>query len=174
MYAKLTWIIKLPSGVASVALRSLAIAAECLTIRKEQEEVLQTFQKIKQETGWRVDFLHKELKGKWGWENPVPPAPPTTLIRSALLGTPTSAAPMELSTFQTHHTPQLQTQYQPTQQPQQQIQQPPQQQPQYAQIRLPQMGNPLIGVADGSNGHPYHPHSVPALNQRIEQRNQYM
>jgi len=168
---------KLPSGVASVALRSLAIAAECLTIRKEQEEVLQTFQKIKRETGWRVDFLHKELKGKWGWENPTPPAPPATLMRSTLLGTPTSTAPLELSTFQTHHTPQLQTQYQPTQQPQQQTQQPPQQQPQYSQIsRLPQMVNPLIGVADGSNGHPYHPHYVPAPNpnQHIEQRNQYL
>ncbi|RPB27228.1 hypothetical protein L211DRAFT_617693 [Terfezia boudieri ATCC MYA-4762] len=160
-------------GVASVALRSLAIAAECLTIRKEQEEVLQIFQKIKQETGWRVDFLHKELKGKWGWENQTPLAPPATLMRSAFLRTPTSAVPLELSAYQTHHTPQLQTQYQPTQQPQQQTQ-PPHQQPQYSQIRLPQMINPLIGVADGSNGHPYHPHYVPAPTQHIDQRNRYM
>lgn len=54
-------------GVASVAIRSLAIAAECLVVRREQEEVLQIFDKIKKETGWRVGFLHKELKDKWGW-----------------------------------------------------------------------------------------------------------
>ncbi|KAF1992786.1 hypothetical protein P154DRAFT_152639 [Amniculicola lignicola CBS 123094] len=56
-------------GVASVALRSLAIAAECLTTRREQEEVLSIFDKIRQETGWQVGFLNKELKEKWGWNN---------------------------------------------------------------------------------------------------------
>jgi len=56
-------------GVASVALRSLAIAAECLVIRQEQEEVLEIFEKIRKETGWKVGFLHKELKTKWGWQN---------------------------------------------------------------------------------------------------------
>lgn len=56
-------------GVASVALRSLAIAAECLTSRREQEEVLQIFDKIRQETGWRVGFVNTELKEKWGWNN---------------------------------------------------------------------------------------------------------
>jgi hypothetical protein len=56
-------------GVASVALRSLAIAAECLQTKREQEEVLQIFDKIRQETGWRVGFLHNELKEKWGWNN---------------------------------------------------------------------------------------------------------
>lgn len=55
--------------MASVAIRSLAIAAECLVVRREQEEVLQIFDKIKKETGWRVGFLHKELKEKWGWNN---------------------------------------------------------------------------------------------------------
>ncbi|KAI9862079.1 MAG: hypothetical protein M1813_004853 [Trichoglossum hirsutum] len=54
-------------GVASVALRSLAIAAECLIDRREQEEVLQIFEKISKETGWRIGFIHKELKQKWGW-----------------------------------------------------------------------------------------------------------
>ena len=54
-------------GVASVALRSLAIAAECLIDRREQEEVLEIFEKIRKETGWKVGFLHKELKEKWGW-----------------------------------------------------------------------------------------------------------
>ncbi|KAI9821807.1 MAG: hypothetical protein M1827_002388 [Pycnora praestabilis] len=55
-------------GVASVALRSLAIAAECLVIRREQEEVLQIFEKIRKETGWRVGFLKTELPEKWGWQ----------------------------------------------------------------------------------------------------------
>jgi hypothetical protein len=54
-------------GVASVALRSLAIAAECLVVRREQEEVLDIFEKIRKETGWKVGFLNKELKTKWGW-----------------------------------------------------------------------------------------------------------
>lgn len=54
-------------GVASVAIRSLAIAAECLVVRREQEEVLDIFDRIKKETGWRVGFLHKELRSKWGW-----------------------------------------------------------------------------------------------------------
>lgn len=56
-------------GVASVALRSLAIAAECLTVRREQEEVLEIFEKIRKETGWRVGFLNKELRAKWGWQH---------------------------------------------------------------------------------------------------------
>ncbi|KAL8756381.1 MAG: hypothetical protein Q9184_004522 [Pyrenodesmia sp. 2 TL-2023] len=56
-------------GVASVAIRSLAIAAECLVSRREQEEVLEIFDRIQKETGWRTGFLHKELKEKWGWNN---------------------------------------------------------------------------------------------------------
>lgn len=55
-------------GVASVALRSLAIASECLVIRREQEEVLEIFEKIRKETGWKVGFLNKELRAKWGWD----------------------------------------------------------------------------------------------------------
>ncbi|KAK4494608.1 hypothetical protein PRZ48_013964 [Zasmidium cellare] len=60
-------------GVASVAIRSLAHAAEVLTDRKEQDEVLQIFEKINKETGWRIGFVYKELKEKWGWnEEPSP------------------------------------------------------------------------------------------------------
>ncbi|GAB7362703.1 hypothetical protein MBLNU230_g3010t1 [Neophaeotheca triangularis] len=60
-------------GVASVAIRSLAHAAEVLTDRREQEEVLQIFDKINKETGWRIGFIYKELKEKWGWnEAPSP------------------------------------------------------------------------------------------------------
>ncbi|PNS18795.1 Transcriptional activator protein UGA3 [Sphaceloma murrayae] len=60
-------------GVASVALRSLAHAAECLTDRREQEEVLQIFTKINKETGWRIAFVFKELKERWAWkDDPMP------------------------------------------------------------------------------------------------------
>lgn len=58
-------------GVASVAIRSLAIAAECLVIRREQEEVLEIFEKIRKETGWNVKFLNVELKAKWGWQEEI-------------------------------------------------------------------------------------------------------
>lgn len=65
-----------PRGVASVAIRSLAHAAECLTDRREQEEVLQIFQKIKRETGWKIAFVYKELKEKWGWKDDPSPVMP--------------------------------------------------------------------------------------------------
>lgn len=54
-------------GVASVAIRSLDIAAEVLIDRREQEEVLQIFDRIRKETGWKIGFLHNELREKWGW-----------------------------------------------------------------------------------------------------------
>ncbi|CAK1358107.1 unnamed protein product [Cercospora beticola] len=60
-------------GVASVAIRSLAHAAEVLTDRKEQEEVLTIFDKINKETGWRIGFVYKELKEKWGWNEEISP-----------------------------------------------------------------------------------------------------
>lgn len=61
-----------PRGVASVAIRSLAHAAECLTERREQEEVLDIFRKINRETGWRINFVFKELKEKWKWQEETP------------------------------------------------------------------------------------------------------
>jgi hypothetical protein len=54
-------------GVASASIRCLAAAGENLTDRREQEEVLQIFDRIKQETGWRVDFIHDDLRERWGW-----------------------------------------------------------------------------------------------------------
>jgi hypothetical protein len=56
-------------GVASVSIRCLAIAAECLVTRQSQEEVLQIFEKIIKETGWRIAFLRDELVQKWGWNS---------------------------------------------------------------------------------------------------------
>jgi hypothetical protein len=54
-------------GVASASIRCLAIAGEYLTIRREQEEVIEMFDKIKKETGWRVQALQDTLKEKWAW-----------------------------------------------------------------------------------------------------------
>jgi len=71
-------------GVASVALRSLAIAAECLTIRREQEEVLGIFEKIRKETGWKVGFLNKELRAKWGWQSEEAAQPQVVAQQSSL------------------------------------------------------------------------------------------
>lgn len=56
-------------GVASAALRCMAIAAECLTDYKEQSEILLILDKVHKETGWRIDFLKPELKKKWGWSD---------------------------------------------------------------------------------------------------------
>lgn len=41
--------------------------------RKEQEEVLEIFKKINRETGWRIGFVYKELKEKWGWVEQISP-----------------------------------------------------------------------------------------------------
>ncbi|EXJ55819.1 hypothetical protein A1O7_08749 [Cladophialophora yegresii CBS 114405] len=59
-------------GVASASIRCLAVAGENLTSRREQEEVLQIFDRIKKETGWRVDFIHDDLREKWGWTSSAP------------------------------------------------------------------------------------------------------
>ncbi|TGO72091.1 hypothetical protein BELL_0494g00090 [Botrytis elliptica] len=122
-------------GVASVALRSLAIAAECLVVRREQEEVLTIFEKIRKETGWRVGFLHKELKTKWGWPDEtaqqqqmmpqanslsqffpsntpaptsnLPPAPPRPSIPSGILNPLLKTADFSLPNhpYQQHYQP---------------------------------------------------------------------
>ncbi|KAL2003414.1 hypothetical protein VTN02DRAFT_3924 [Thermoascus thermophilus] len=52
-------------GVASVSIRCLAIAAECLVSREAQEEVLEIIDKIVKDTGWRVGSLKDELQEKW-------------------------------------------------------------------------------------------------------------
>ncbi|EXJ84571.1 hypothetical protein A1O3_05241 [Capronia epimyces CBS 606.96] len=59
-------------GVASASIRCLAVAGENLNVRREQEEVLEIFDRIKKETGWRVTFIHDDLKDKWGWNNAAP------------------------------------------------------------------------------------------------------
>jgi hypothetical protein len=64
-----------------------------LTERREQEEVLQIFQKINKETGWRINFVFKELKEKWNWhDEPQPPPQPVAPVSTSLL---TSPVPMQ-------------------------------------------------------------------------------
>lgn len=57
-------------GAASTSIPCLATAAECLVSPEAQEEVLQIIDKIIKETGWRIAFLKKELRAKWGWSPP--------------------------------------------------------------------------------------------------------
>ena len=74
------------SGVGSASLRCLTIAAESLTDRREQEEVLTIFARIKREGGWRIQFVIDDLPEIWGWNRPqvgtaaetVATVPPTT------------------------------------------------------------------------------------------------
>ncbi|EZF32236.1 hypothetical protein H109_06763 [Trichophyton interdigitale MR816] len=54
-------------GVASVSIRCLVIAAECLVNRVSQEQVLDIMDKILKETGWKIGALQQELVQKWGW-----------------------------------------------------------------------------------------------------------
>jgi len=58
-----------PRGVASVALRSIHHAGECLISRPEQEEVLTIINKIHKETGWRIQFIIDDLIKRWGWND---------------------------------------------------------------------------------------------------------
>lgn len=59
-------------GVASVAIRSLAIAGSVLTEPREQHEVLDILKSIHTRTGWNLKRVEKELKRAWGWEPPEP------------------------------------------------------------------------------------------------------
>ena len=61
--------LNLSRGVASVAIRSLAIAAESLSDRAEQDEVLSIFERIQKETGWRIQIIFDSLKKKWQRNN---------------------------------------------------------------------------------------------------------
>lgn len=38
-----------------------------MTDFRQQTEILTILEKIKRETGWRIDFISPELKQKWGW-----------------------------------------------------------------------------------------------------------
>lgn len=130
-------------GVASVALRSLAVAAECLVVRREQQEVLDVFSRIRKETGWRVDFIYKDLKTKWGWE---------------MEETQQAAQGQESSHFV---------------QSEGLLPPPPQPPPQTQQLSMPTgILNPLLSTADFSlPNHPYqqdyHPRIISSSKSRI-------
>jgi hypothetical protein len=136
-------------GVASVALRSLAIAAECLVVRREQEEVLEIFEKIRKETGWKVGFLNKELKVKWGWPSeeaaPQQMAAPQVSVAQFFPNTQAPVSNLPLA--------------------------PPQSQPQPRAIPSGIL-NPLLKSADFSlPNHPYQQHYMPPSQPQHSQFN---
>ncbi|KAF3907622.1 hypothetical protein AA313_de0204945 [Arthrobotrys entomopaga] len=153
-------------GIASVALRPLAAAAELLTIREEQEEVIEIVRRISRETGWGVNFLLKELPARWGWNNPnqpQEPAPPTSLLTTTLLNhVPASIPPPPGFNHSPSHFAALKTsaaEAQAQAQIQVQVLKPA------AAPRRPPFPSPY---AQGANidpaHHPYFPHYVTALN----------
>ncbi|KAG9236339.1 hypothetical protein BJ875DRAFT_482334 [Amylocarpus encephaloides] len=140
-------------GVASVALRSLAIAAECLVIRREQEEVLEIFEKIRTETGWKVGFMNKELKTKWGWPSddlPQLPSVPQQPSLAQFFPSTTQAPPLPVVSL------------------------PPAPPP--ARPTLPSgILNPLLKTADFSlPNHPYQQYYQPPNQQQHPQFSHYL
>jgi hypothetical protein len=144
-------------GVASVALRSLAIAGECLTDRREQEEVLQIFDKIRQETGWRVGFVNTELKQRWGWDTPQAQEQQQQQQQQQAQQQQTNGHIQDVNmAYQQQQMQQPQVVVQPQVPP---ASLPP---PTIQPRRAPAFGNPLL-VADFSMPqHPYQTHYVPA------------
>ena len=142
------------SGVASVALRSLAIAAECLKTRREQEEVLEIFNKIRQETGWRVGFLNTELKEKWGWNTQHQQQQP----QQSQIQRPEQSADVHAQNGDlAYHQQNVQQQLQPIMPPTSLPSAPP------VQARRPPVGipNPLLATADfNMPQHPYQSYYV--------------
>ena len=145
-------------------MRSLAIAAECLTARNEQEEVLQILSRIKKETGWRVDFLFKELKETWGWQpDPSQPPestqpPPTSLLTTTLLNhAPSTVAPPP------GFAPNA-SQFQPLQNPAGMV--PVQRPRRYPMLNPLQAATALEFTTQAP--HPYYPHYVSAPQQTSE------
>lgn len=90
-------------GVASVAIRSLAIASSVLTKRHEQEEVIDILDRINKETGWRLGKVHDELKKAWGWEGVVAPGAPLPMPQPSQKAHGSAAVPMPKSFFNQQH-----------------------------------------------------------------------
>lgn len=169
------------SGVASVATRSLAIAAESLVSRTEQEEVIQIFDKIREETGWRVAFLNDELKQKWGWsedddQSKPPPGDnqqkPSMLIQqqqqpphqSHHQNMPSNGSTSSMSSYSFGS---QSGQQQPLQQPQQSSNMGPMPS---MMGKMPKQGivNPILKMADFSAPvHPYQNYYVPPIQPLV-------
>ncbi|KAI2830016.1 transcriptional regulator family: Fungal Specific TF [Aspergillus niger] len=56
-------------GVASLSIRFLAIAAECLATREAQQEALGILEDIIKQTGWEAEHVKQELQEAWGWSD---------------------------------------------------------------------------------------------------------
>lgn len=66
-------------GVATVAIRCLAIAAAVLTNPDEQDEILEVLDRFNSTNGWRLGAVEMELKREWGWERmKMPTSSPKT------------------------------------------------------------------------------------------------
>ncbi|KAF4438321.1 regulatory for the arginine catabolic pathway [Fusarium acutatum] len=66
-------------GVATVAIRCLAIAAAVLTNPNEQDEILEVLNRFNSTNGWRLGAVEMELKREWGWERmKMPTSSPKT------------------------------------------------------------------------------------------------
>lgn len=81
-------------GVASVAIRSLAIAGSVLREPRAQHEVLDILTRIYHHTGWNLNRVHLELKRAWGWE---PPDPSVTAPAGSGPGNATAGLPYPAS-----------------------------------------------------------------------------
>jgi len=57
----------LSRGITDIALRCLAIAAECLETQEAQQEVLDMFDTITQVTGSSAESIKNDLKQIWSW-----------------------------------------------------------------------------------------------------------
>ncbi|KAJ9143098.1 C6 zinc finger domain-containing protein [Pleurostoma richardsiae] len=127
-------------GVASVAIRSMAIAGATLSDPREQEEVIRILERISRETGWRLGKVLTDLRKAWAAAAAPAPAAssasgpaggglisgPAMAIQGAAFGVPQQ---------QPHHPPHHHHQQQQQQQQQQQEQQQQYQQRQQQQTR---------------------------------------
>jgi hypothetical protein len=59
-------------GIADIALRCLAIAAECLQTREAQLETLDLFDTITKVTGSSAESIKNDLKQMWSWAGAHP------------------------------------------------------------------------------------------------------
>ncbi|KAI0860366.1 hypothetical protein F4860DRAFT_223290 [Xylaria cubensis] len=142
-------------GVASVSIRSLALVAEVLTVRAEQQEIVTILERIDRETGWKLADVIAGLKRKWGWER----LEQSNSSLTALLGPGNVVQPPgNGATSQQQQQQQMMLAAPVRQQQQQQQQAAPQQQqmqPVVAASRPPMRVNPLSFADFSLPNHPY-------------------
>ncbi|KAK4191915.1 adhesion and hyphal regulator 1, partial [Podospora australis] len=69
-------------GVASVAVRGLAVGGAVLDDRREQDEVMAIIDRIGRDSGWRLQKDVEKMKKAWGWEGSSAPTPLSTTLTS--------------------------------------------------------------------------------------------